>query len=280
MKTIDNIQKEEHIRRQNIRQAKLVISGPRTRLIEVAPLDEYININERKKKPKKPLDPEINKPRLTFDEEEGRFESSLARSRSKVTEHIWNNFVNGSAFLTLTYKDERINVHKYDESLKHFDLFIKELRKKYPDIKYLAVAEEQKKRAKKYKLDYGPIHYHILVDKRDISEKAVRKMWPHGKVFKEKTYGNPKHIAVYITKYITKDTLVKAGRKSYLRSRNLEKSKIITGMEAVRDYLLNQLRKENFEVIFDTSFRTFIGRIFIRDYYLPDKHLHFEQGSS
>jgi len=266
--------KDELIQRQNVQHAKVVISGPRVRLVETAPLDGFIHGLEGRKKTKYE-----NKIRPTAGEAENRFESSLSRSRSKVAEHIWNNFVDGSAFLTLTYKDEKMNVHKYDESLKHFDIFIKKLRKKYPSIKYLAVTEKQEMRAAKYNLKEGPLHFHILVDKRNINEKNINKMWPHGLVFKKKTYGKPQKLVNYLTKYITKETLVKAGRKSYLRSRNLTKSKVITEINEAYKYMLNMFKKNTHELMYETSFRSFIGRIFVQDYYLPDKHLHFDEDS-
>ncbi len=255
--------------RENVQYAKAVKSGPMLRMVEVKPVGDYINglPKTRKKRENKKMD-------------NGRFESSLARSRSKVREHIWNNFVNGSSFLTLTYEDDGMNVCKYDESLRHFDLFIKELRKKYPDIRYIAVAEEQLKRKYKYGLEHGPIHYHILVDKRNISEKYVNKIWSHGLVFKQKTYGKPVKLVNYVTKYMTKDALVKVGRKSYLISRNLLKSEVVKGIYEAYDFAMNILKKNpSFELFAEYEFDTFIGRVHIVDFYFPHQHLHFEKES-
>lgn len=162
----------------------------------------------------------------TKDKKSGRYHSSLSRTRSRIREHVFCNFPAGqSIFLTLTFRDHVIS---REVALSSFDLFRRKLKKDFPDIKYLSVAELTKK---------GRIHFHLLLDRPFISHAFLSRIWGQGFVFVLPTKGNTRKLASYISKYISKDLFVSFGKKAYLISSNLEKPIIVRGLFEASNYI-------------------------------------------
>lgn len=139
------------------------------------------------------------------------------------------NFKVNDMFITLTYKKEDVTIN---EASKDFDNWIKRMRWRYGDFKYIAIRSFQKR---------GTIHYHLLVDiprlpKEDLKNKAFEKIWRRGEVYIKKIY---KLGVVYsqspLLKYLVKNLKeFKAderafGKRLYIKSKNLIEPNVIKG---------------------------------------------------
>lgn len=259
---------------KNVNKAKLSFSPDRktARLVEIAMYDP--NTFDRSR---------IYKiPKGQLKTSSGRFKSSLIRSRSRVREHIINNFPPKSLFITLTYADN-FGKDYYDTSLRHFDLFARKLRCKYPKIKYLAVAELQKR---------GAIHYHMVIDRNTVDCAFLGQVkeddnqnflfvcgldsgaWNYGIIFVKSTFGAPQRVAQYVSKYVTKTPFVEVGRKVYLISRNLLKSIVYNDLHVLYSVLALAQNKFNYSVDNEYAFLIGIGKCKITDFFIDDPNLY------
>jgi hypothetical protein len=151
-------------------------------------------------------------------------------NRKKVTTRIRNrvrrltkeNFDENSRFITLTFPE---NIQDIKMANYEFLKFIKRLRYKYGEFRYLAVIEFQER---------GAIHYHMLADFGYIKQQEIFEIWGHGWVWIKDllTAKNGKpcdNVAAYLIKYINKDLFDKRlmGQQAYLRSRNLKEPTVV-----------------------------------------------------
>lgn len=142
---------------------------------------------------------------------------------------VISNFKVNDMFITLTYKKEEVTIN---EASKDFDNWIKRMRWRYGDFKYVAIRSFQKR---------GTIHYHLLVDiprlpKEDLKNKTFEKIWGLGEVYIERIY---KLGVVYshspLLKYLVKNLKeFKAderafGKRLYIKSKNLIEPTVIRG---------------------------------------------------
>ncbi|MGN4769031.1 rolling circle replication-associated protein [Bacillus cereus group sp. MYBK216-2] len=142
---------------------------------------------------------------------------------------VISNFKVNDMFITLTYKKEGVTIN---EASKDFDNWIKRMRWRYGDFKYVAIRSFQKR---------GTIHYHLLVDiprlpKEDLKNKTFEKIWGLGEVYIERIY---KLGVVYshspLLKYLVKNLKeFKAderafGKRLYIKSKNLIEPTVIRG---------------------------------------------------
>lgn len=91
------------------------------------------------------------------------------------------NFEKGHLFITLTFSKQDIGV---DESQKHFENWIKRMRERYGDFKYLGVRSFQKR---------GTLHYHLLttlprIPKEEVVNGSFQEIWGHGTLKFKKIY--------------------------------------------------------------------------------------------
>lgn len=173
-------------------------------------------------------------------------EKVLSRARKDLRRLINSNIEKYSKFLTLTFKE---NVIDLDVANYEFNKFIKRLNYHYKiKVKYSVVIEFQKR---------GAIHYHCLLynltQKVDIKE--LSSIWNNGFI-KINAIDNVDNVGAYVCKYMTKaeDDRLK-GRKMYFNSRNLNKPKEIKDNElvdAVVSSLLNQSPK--YENVFSNEY--------------------------
>lgn len=86
------------------------------------------------------------------------------------------------------------------------------MRKTYPEFKYVAVIEFQKR---------GAIHYHMISDLPYVPAQYIANKWKQGniKINKIKHVDN---VGAYVTKYMTEDMDDKRlqGKKAYNHSQN------------------------------------------------------------
>lgn len=157
---------------------------------------------------------------LSYSEKLENREQSLARTRSLFRYRIFAN-PDLRYFMTLTFAD---NITDIDKANSHFTDFIEKLRYRYPNFKYVAVIEHQKR---------GAIHYHLLYNQRipfpDRPEAwpslpEGEALWPHGYSRVEKPEKDRLGMFQYLGKYLNKvsaDDERLWGKKCFWTSHNL-----------------------------------------------------------
>ncbi|QSB10853.1 RNA replicase [Lysinibacillus fusiformis] len=148
------------------------------------------------------------------------------------------NFKLGDKYVTLTYAKEDVSL---DEASQDFDNWIKRMRERYSDFKYLGVRSFQER---------GTVHFHVLMTIPDIPIDELRNgvfqgIWGHGHVDIEKIYslsmvGKYAKLKNYLIKNLRE---FKADERSFdknllLKSKNLEKPEVIRGTyKEIKEYL-------------------------------------------
>lgn len=149
-----------------------------------------------------------------------------------IKDLIRNNFtMENATFVTLTFNMESwcdvtncaetedfVSVNK--ECNKRFQDFIRDVKKIYNGVHYVAVPEIQKER--------NVIHYHLVWNIQDLRDTEIEEMWKHGMVKSQKVY-DEFNLAKYMTKEIW--TCQEEGNvrfsPHYLRSQGLSKSEVV-----------------------------------------------------
>lgn len=158
----------------------------------------------------------IKKPRkLSFSEME------------KFVNLVIMNFNRGDKYITLTFRDEDITI---DQGSKLFDNWIKRMRERYGDFKYIGVRSFQER---------GTLHYHLLANLPRFSTKGLiefQDIWGYGYTHIEQVYWLE---AVYdkspLLKYLVKNLREfkedsrSIKKRLYVRSKNLQEPIVIKG---------------------------------------------------
>ncbi len=146
---------------------------------------------------------------------------NLKRVKRNVRRLAFSNDL-GQVHLVLTFAE---NVEDVDQADQHFKIFMTNLHKFYPNLKYIATREIQKKRQEKYGV--AVIHYHVLLNQR-INIKKTQKLWHHGFITLVQ-HKNKLKAVLYVLKYISKEVgetvfTTKNGhtKKAYLSSKGLK----------------------------------------------------------
>ena len=146
------------------------------------------------------------------------------RARTDLRRIINANVESDSKFLTLTFKD---NVVDLDYANNEFKKFIKRLNYNFNiKVKYSCVIEFQKR---------GAIHYHVIL--YNLSGKVdlikLTDIWGHGFIKLNRIKGVD-NVGAYVCKYMTKTQDARLeSRKMYFNSRNLNKPTEIKDTETV-----------------------------------------------
>ena len=173
-------------------------------------------------------------------------EKVLSRARKDLRRLINSNIEKYSKFLTLTFKE---NVLDLDYANNEFKKFIKRLNYHYKiKVRYSVVIEFQER---------GAIHYHCLLYNltQKINVKELSGIWNNGFI-KINAIDNVDNVGAYVCKYMTKvdDERLK-GRKMYFNSRNLNKPQEIKDndlIDALAGSLSNQSPK--YENVFSNEY--------------------------
>lgn len=141
--------------------------------------------------------------------------------RHEIKRLVDCNFDDKTTFLTLTYKENIVDI---DESNSNFNKFIKRLKyylkKNFDyqiDLKYIATWEKQKR---------GSIHYHIILFGFPfIPINDLQEIWGHGFIKINKIdHVEKENKGRYVSKYFAKDLDIKEHKKkAFFTSRNLRK---------------------------------------------------------
>ena len=178
---------------------------------------------------------------------------SVHKARNTIRRLAQCNFNEDDKFLTLTLNnDNDFNIESIKECDAEFRLFIRALRRRFRELKYIAVREFQKR---------GAVHYHILTNFPYIPKQELAEIWGHGFV-QINAVTNVFGIGAYISKYLSKEfggTRFK-GVKTYITSRNLERPTFYYGDDADEIYkeLVKQSEMPSFENTFKSKYNGFV----------------------
>jgi len=131
----------------------------------------------------------------------------LVRSNSDLTK-----------FITLTFA---VNHQDLTYCNRYFNNFIKRLSRLYPNFKYIAVPEFQKR---------GAVHYHLLCNiPTFVRNEYLRDVWGAGFVnIRNLRKSGINRIDLYMVKYLTKDIDSRLfGRRKFLYSLNLSRPLVL-----------------------------------------------------
>lgn len=137
---------------------------------------------------------------------------NLNQTKKKLRRLINANVTGNDLFLTLTYKDNMCDV---SQGKKDFKVFIKAMKRKGYDLKYVYVVEFQKR---------GAVHFHvILFGCGYIDSKFLSDVWKRGFV-KINRINDVDNAGAYVVKYMEKDLVDNrlVGKDLYGRSRGLK----------------------------------------------------------
>ena len=153
--------------------------------------------------------------------------SSINRTKQRLRRLVWCNepFIN--TFITLTFKDEIIDLKTANKKLRNF---IKRITYRMPSFLYIGVPEFQKK---------GRVHYHLLTNVSYMSNHDLSKIWTNGFVT-IKALNTVNNMSRYLTKYLTKSNTGEDERyfnmKKIFYSKNIHKPEVIKDPRGIYNY--------------------------------------------
>lgn len=154
--------------------------------------------------------------------------SSLTRTKNMIIDYARANI--WEWFITFTFDKEKVDRYDYDEVSKKFSQWLKNMKKKYLDMKYIVVPELHKD---------GAFHFHGLFSSelekseaingkgkniKDTQGRQVYNLIEYKLGFSTSTrVTDTKKASNYILKYITKELCLRTpNKRRYWHSRNLE----------------------------------------------------------
>lgn len=221
-----------------ISKSKLVQSG---NMMEV--YDFQIPVSYGQKRPNKR---KIRKSPTRSDEHRAR---SIIRAINNVRRLTHANFSEHDKFITLTFNnDQHFDINKLNECLPYYQRFIRKIRNRFPNLKFITVPEFQKR---------GAVHYHILCNLpfMPMTSNLIEKFWTHG--FSNKVaIKSTTHLSLYLTKYLSKrfDDKRIQGHRLYYTSRGLARPKTIYGPLA--ESFSDKLKSSGVEVQYRHEYQT------------------------
>lgn len=147
-------------------------------------------------------------------------DDSLQRSRNALVLLIDANAGKYSKFMTLTFAK---TVLDRDEAYAYLKQFAKDFKREfgYP-LKYVSVAERQKKRGLK-EGNEGSLHFHLVVfNEAKLPFKQLKKIWGKYGSLDIKKVDSEHNLGVYMAKYLTKEEQ-ELNKKGFTSSANLQK---------------------------------------------------------
>jgi len=173
---------------------------------------------------------------------------SIVRAGFTLKRLAFLNFSENDKFITLTFNDDQVfDINNLKTCLPIYQKFMRKLRCKYKDTKYITVPEFQKR---------GAVHYHILCNIPYIQKSELQKMWQHG-FSKPLAVKSSLHLAFYLTKYLRKrfDDPRKQGHRLYYSSRGLRRPTTLYGPYA--EAITNKLKTDHSNAVqYKNSYKT------------------------
>lgn len=138
--------------------------------------------------------------------------------RNRIRQLVCTNFDSGSKFVTLTFNDQMpFDIKDVIACNAYFKNFVKRMKYRYPDFKYVAVIEFQDKN------DRGAVHYHMICNLPFVKKSELTDIWAGGYV-KINRIDKVDNVGAYVIKYMTSDMDDKrlCGLNAYLHSKGLK----------------------------------------------------------
>jgi len=248
-------------------QNKLIISGKK---VELYQYETPIHVGQKKRKKKiarrrtkEEIIQQVKESEDKAFEVEVMRDSSLRRTRSRIVRLI-NANPDLKVFVTLTFE---YDVPSLVESNPIFKKFIKRLKRKRPDLKYIAIPEFQSDTDfhGRKKINGGSVHYHLLVN-FEMASDELKAIWQNGFV-KINRIKHVNHLGLYVSKYVGKNLfdIRYFGMRKILASKNLDQPIIITVFKEVKEFIKNAIG--NIPPLFEKSYRSdWLGKIQYRFY--------------
>lgn len=174
----------------------------------------------------------INRDKFRTEEE---IEHSIANSKNRTIQNIFNiaRSNNWTWFCTFTFDPKRVNRQNYDNCYSCLYSWLKSMKKKYPDIKYIIVPEL-------HPSDGVSWHFHGLFSNCPDSMFTLKHInYKHEEIYNINGFDyfglinsatkikDSNKSAMYIAKYIKKDLVTKTlGKHRYLYSKNCERPQV------------------------------------------------------
>lgn len=157
-------------------------------------------------------------------------EDNVRRTRTSVRRLV-NSNQNLVKFATLTFKE---NITDLNIANPLFNQFIKRITRRYPDFRYLAVPEFQKR---------GAVHYHLLCNLPFLPADELTFIWGHGFCFIRKV-DSVDNMGAYICKYIGKENFDPRyfGKRKFFYSYNLNRPLVVDNLTDIAFFMLNFFR--------------------------------------
>jgi len=237
-------------------QNKLIISGKK---VELYQYETPIHVGQKKKKKqivKRRTKEEIIKQIKENENEAFQVEVmrdfSLRRTRSRIVRLI-NANPDLRVFITLTFN---YDVPSLIEANPVFKRFIQRLKRKKPNLKYIAIPEFQSDTDfhGRRKINGGSVHYHLLVN-FEMASSELEAIWRDGFV-KINRIKHVNHLGLYVSKYVGKNLfdIRYFGMRKILASKNLEQPIIITIFKEIKEFITNTI--SNIPPLFEKSYRS------------------------
>lgn len=166
---------------------------------------------------------------------------SISRARTTVRRRLLA--MSADRMLTLTFRE---NVTDIDVAWQRFKYFVRLMRHRYRDRwAYVAVPEYQKR---------GAVHFHLAVTGY-YHVNTIRRLWLRAvgqfggniDITSPKKFGknswNPKRIAVYLSKYITKSETVDFNRRRYSSGGDIQIPEPVKGWLALGMPVIKVMRE-------------------------------------
>jgi len=187
---------------------------------------------------------------------------SASRARNKIRRLVQSNFDRGDKFITLTFRDTPdFDIRSLGVCNQIFRRFLKKLKYRYPQAKYIGVPEFQDKKGR------GAVHYHLICSIPFVDSESLASLWGFGFVRINQIRRSSK-VGVYLSKYITKQGYLARfrGYKKYVRSAGLSEPITVYGASAIKFY--DELYKAHLDKIvhqniYDTKYN---GRVFFTEF--------------
>lgn len=169
----------------------------------------------------------------------------VSRAKTRMRRLIQSNFDQAGKFLTLTFRDtDKFDINSLSDCNKRKTYFLTQLRKSYPDVKFVAVPEFQKR---------GAVHYHLILDLPYVPIDELRVMWQYGFVRINKIY-NPAKVGSYIAKYLAKNVEDPRFKKHrcFSSSKNLDQPKVHYGNHL--NQVVDEFGKLGIDPVFEITY--------------------------
>lgn len=185
-------------------------------------------------------------------------ERTLHLAKNRLMTLAKANFEGESKFLTLTFRDDpTFDINDLKTCKQKLRLFLRRLRKRYPKVKYIAVAEYQKR---------GAVHFHMLCDLPRIPKDDLAELWGHGFIDIRGIKANNPNIGGYLAKYLTKQ--LRKGEQRVITSRHLYRPEKFYGEKAMK--LVSLISRLGLEPAFKNQYwTTRNGQVKFYEYNLP-----------